>query len=132
MIAALLPVLGPILGQAVRSIFPDPADKHKAYELQAKLELEVMNNAAAIENAAANIIKAEAESESWLAANWRPMTMLTFLGLIVAKWFGYAAPGITEALEMKLFDIVEIGLGGYVIGRSVEKAAPAVAAVFKR
>jgi hypothetical protein len=132
MLAALLPVLAPILGQAVRSIFPDPADKLKADELQAKLQLEVMNNAAALENAAASIIEAEAKSESWLAANWRPLTMLTFLGLIVAKWFGYAAPGITEALELKLFDIVEIGLGGYVIGRSFEKAAPAVASILRK
>jgi hypothetical protein len=49
--------------------------------------------------------------------------MLTFLGLIVAKWLGWTAPGITEALELKVFDIIEIGLGGYVIGRSLEKAA---------
>jgi len=28
---------------------------------------------------------------------------------------------------MKLFDIIQIGLGGYVVGRSVEKVAPNVA-----
>ena len=53
--------------------------------------------------------------------------MLTFTALIVARWLGYSAPGITEAEALRLWSIVEIGLGGYVIGRSVEKVAPQVA-----
>lgn len=74
--------------------------------------------------AQAEIVKTEAASQHWLAANWRPLTMLTFAGLIVARWFGWAAPGLSEAEYLKLWDIVELGLGGYVIGRSAEKIAP--------
>jgi hypothetical protein len=29
---------------------------------------------------------------------------------------------------LKLWDIVQLGLGGYVIGRSIEKVAPQIAA----
>lgn len=73
--------------------------------------------------AQADIVKTEAASTHWLAANWRPLLMLTFGGLIVARWFGWAAPNLSEAEYLKLWSIVEFGLGGYVVGRSVEKLA---------
>lgn len=82
--------------------------------------------------AQADIVKTEAASSHWLAANWRPLVMLTFAGLIVARWFGWAAPNLTEAEYLKLWDIVELGLGGYVVGRSVEKVAPVIASALKR
>lgn len=80
----------------------------------------------------AEIIKTEAASSHWLAANWRPLVMLTFTALIVARWFGWAAPNLAEAEYLKLWSIVELGLGGYVIGRSVEKVAPSVLSAFKK
>lgn len=82
--------------------------------------------------AQAQIIQTEAASTHWLAANWRPLTMLTFVGLIVARWFGWVAPNLNEAEYLRLWDIVNLGMGGYVIGRSVEKVAPIIGAVLKR
>ena len=124
MLAALLPALVPILGDALRRLFPDPAEAAKA---QAELNNALLANAAAIEQAAAGIIADEAKSEHWLAASWRPLVMLTFTALIVARWLGYSAPGISEAEVLKLWDIVQLGLGGYVIGRSAEKIVPQLA-----
>lgn len=52
--------------------------------------------------------------------------MLVFTGLIVASWFGFTPPGINEPLSpmmARLFDIMEIGIGGYVGGRTLEKIA---------
>jgi len=43
-----------------------------------------------------------------------------------------AAPNLTEAEYLALWDIVELGLGGYVVGRSAEKIMPQVAAVLKK
>jgi hypothetical protein len=40
---------------------------------------------------------------------------------------GYSAPGLSEGEVLKLWSIVELGIGGYVIGRSAEKVLPAVA-----
>jgi len=82
--------------------------------------------------AQSDIVKTEAASTHWLAANWRPLTMLTFTGLIVARWFGWAAPNLGDQEYMKLWDIVQLGLGGYVIGRSVEKVAGPIADAIKR
>jgi len=57
--------------------------------------------------------------------------MLIFVGLITARWFGWAAPNLQEAEYLKLWDIVQLGLGGYVVGRSFEKIVPSIADVIK-
>ena len=80
----------------------------------------------------AEIVKTEAQSQHWLAACWRPILMLTFGGLIVARWLGWSAPNISEAEILKLWEIVQFGLGGYVVGRSVEKVVPSIAGAMKK
>jgi hypothetical protein len=129
MIAALLPALAPILGDALRRLFPDPEARQRA---EAELHAALIARAGELEQAAGTIIKAEAQSEHWLAACWRPILMLTFGGLIVARWLGWSAPGISEAEVLKLWDIVQLGLGGYVIGRSAEKIVPRLAEALRR
>jgi hypothetical protein len=119
----------PLFGNIIDKVLPDPqaaADaKIKMLEMAQKGELAELS-------ARAEIVKTEAASQSWLASSWRPITMLVFTGLIVARWFGWSAPNLSEAEYIKLWDIVELGLGGYVIGRSVEKIAPGVAGALKR
>jgi hypothetical protein len=129
MIPALIPALAPILGSIIKSKFPDPAEAAKA---EAELTAQLWANAHKLNTAAADIIKAEAESKHWLTSNWRPITMLVFVVLIVARWFGWAAPNLSEAEYIKLWTIVEFGLGGYVVGRSVEKVTPTIAGALKR
>lgn len=118
----------PIVGDVLDKIIPDPAAqaeaKLKLMELAQKGEFTEMTTKA-------DIIKAEASSESWLAQSWRPIMMLTFGALIVARWLGYAAPGISQEEILKLWNIVELGLGGYVIGRSVEKIVPSITTALK-
>lgn len=126
---ALLPVLAPIVSKIVGNLFPDPAARAKA---ESEAMQQILAHHSEIEQAAARIIQTEAASSHWLAANWRPLVMLTFCGLIVARWFGWAAPELAEAEYIKLWDIVELGLGGYVIGRTVEKIAPGVVGAIRR
>ena len=115
--------------QLIDRLWPDP-DKRD----QAKLALMEMAQRGELVQLTgrAEIIKTEAASEHWLAANWRPLLMLTFGGLIVARWFGWAAPNLSEAEYIKLWSIVELGIGGYVIGRSAEKVLPGIASALKR
>jgi len=68
-----------------------------------------------------DIIVAEAQSESWLTRNWRPLTMLTFVALIVADWLGYSAPNLPIEMKQELYSIVKLGIGGYIGARSIEK-----------
>ena len=114
-------ILGPVIAGIFSVIDKAVENKDQAAEIKARLqEMVLTGQMREIEEAAANI-RAEATGDSWLQRSWRPLTMLTFVSLIVAKWLGFTAPGVTEAVELALFEIIKVGLGGYVIGRSVEK-----------
>ena len=117
-------------GKLIDRLWPDPAQRDQAklklMELQQSGALAQLAAETELSKGAANIVKTEAAG-GFLASSWRPITMLVFVGLIVARWFGLAAPNLAEAEYLKLWDIVQLGLGGYVIGRSVEKIMPQVA-----
>ncbi len=66
------------------------------------------------------IIEAEATGASWMQRNWRPITMLTFLILVVFDSFGW----LPNPLAKEAWTLLQIGLGGYVVGRSAEKIIP--------
>ena len=114
---AILSILE-IGAKIIDKIIPDTEARDKAKLVLAQEE---MRGGLEELKAAANVVLGEINGESWLQRNWRPILMLTFAGLIVAKWLGFTAPGITEEAEKSLFDILQVGIGGYVIGRSVEK-----------
>lgn len=126
MLAALLPILGTIGEKIAASLFPDPAQQAQRDALKTQLQTAALDHAAAIEQAAAENVKAEIASGSWLAKSWRPITMLIFVALIVARWMGWTAANMTPAEYLEIYGLMKIGLGGYVIGRSAEKVAPAV------
>ena len=121
--ATLLPALATIIGKLI----PDPAAR-----AQAQLQLAQMAQAGQLAElqAAVSVLVAEA-SGNWLQRSWRPLMMLTFTGLIVARWLGWTAPNLAPSEYDHLWSIVQLGIGGYVIGRSVEKVAPAVADAIK-
>lgn len=132
MLAALLPIFGSLAGTIAKNLFPDPEEETKRQQFQQQFTAQILQQAQAIELAAADVVKAEAQSAYWLTANWRPITMLVFVSLVVARWMGWTAPGMTEAEYLSIYDLIKIGLGGYVIGRSAEKIVPALAAALKK
>lgn len=76
----------------------------------------------------AAIIMAEAQGGSWIQRNWRPITMLTFLALVVLDQTGVLA----FRLAPQAWTLLQIGLGGYVVGRSAEKIVPGVLSAMKK
>jgi hypothetical protein len=108
----ILPIIG-LVGKAIDKIFPDPAQAAQAKATL--LELEQKGELAELQ-AATQVIVAEA-SGSWLQQSWRPITMLTFLVLVVCDSFGLLAFRLAE----QAWTLLQIGLGGYVVGRSGEK-----------
>lgn len=125
------PILSALLGPLVELVgrfLPNPEEKAKA-----QLQLVQMAQAGELAqlNAALQVILAEANG-NWLQRTWRPLMMLFFAGLVGARWFGYSAPNMSEAEVLELWAIVKLGIGGYTIGRSVEKVAPAIAEAFKK
>lgn len=122
--AALIPSIMSLLGKLI----PDPQAR-----ADAQLKLLQMQQTGDLEElrAAVSVIMAEANG-NWLQRSWRPLMMLFFAGLVGARWFGYSAPNMSEAEVLELWAIVKLGIGGYTIGRSVEKVAPRIAEALKK
>ena len=98
--------------------------------IQADLTAKVLSYEATLAQEQASVIRAEAGG-SWLSKSWRPIVMLVFTGLVVAYWFGWSAPNMTETAVLSVFGLIKIGLGGYVVGRSAEKIVPSVVTALK-
>lgn len=95
-------------------------------QIQTQVISEVISAQSKMAEMQAGIIQAEAQSAHWLTAAWRPITMLTFLALIVI-----AQLGLTGPVPEDMWPLLKLGLGGYVIGRSFEKTVPNVLASLK-
>ena len=68
-----------------------------------------------------DIIIAEAKG-NWLQRSWRPILMLSFGGIVVyckfiAPLFDLRIP----VLEDQFWNLLQLGIGGYVVGRTGEK-----------
>lgn len=124
MLAALLPGLTAL----IQKLIPDPA---AAAAAQFQLLMLQKNGELAELEAAVRVILAEA-SGNWLQRSWRPLMMLFFSGLVGARWFGYSAPDMSPDEVLELWGIVKIGIGGYTIGRTVEKITPSIAQAIKK
>ncbi len=109
-----------LIGSVVDKAIPD---RDQAEKIKAELTAQALALESAELQGAVEIIKAEAGGESWLQRNWRPLVMMGLAGLVGAHWLGYTAPNLTEPQVLGLLGIVKVGLGGYVVGRSVEKTA---------
>jgi len=119
-------LIGPLLGGLFGLIDKSVEDRDQAAKIKADLQTMVLSGQLRELETAAGIITAEANGESWLQRNWRPLLMLLF-GIIIANNY-LLAPlfGTPQALiPPDMWALLKLGLGGYVMGRSAEKAAKA-------
>lgn len=108
----------------IDKFFPDPQAR-----AEAKLKLVEMDQRGELEHLAiaASVINTEAKSEHWLVAAWRPITMLSFVAIIInnyilVPYLGlFFDTGITLDIPPDMWDLLKLGIGGYVMGRSGEK-----------
>ena len=115
-------LIGSIGGKVLDIVDNVVEDKDEANRLKFEIQRQLIENKSNELESAAKIVLAEAQG-SWLQRNWRPLLMVTFAGLVVAHWFGFTAPDIPESVQNSLLNIVMVGVGGYVVGRSGEKIA---------
>ena len=102
-------------------------DKDKANELETKINNKLLSLEQEVITAQRDVIVAEAKSQSFIARNWRPIMMLTFVGIIANNYilFPYitlfGGTAITLEIPPDMWSLLKIGVGGYVMGRSGEK-----------
>jgi hypothetical protein len=111
------------IGDTIDSLSTSDEEKLAAKE---KLTQTVMTNLVNANQTAASIVLAESNG-NWLQRSWRPILMLAFGFIIIYRYF--ISPVFhLEAIELPgdFWDLLQLGIGGYVVGRSVEKVADTV------
>jgi len=119
--------LADIANSIIGKFVTDPTEKLKAQEqvlsAQTELSMRAMDLQAQLTDAQAKVITAEVTSQSWLARNWRPILMLTFTFIVAWNYIIVPIVGTTAAIiPPDMWTLMKIGVGGYIVGRSAEKA----------
>lgn len=128
MISGALSPIGKIIDDLHTSDEERLQIKKALFNTQSELTLKVVDYHSKLVKAQSEIVVAEAQGQSWIQRSWRPITMLTFLALVVCDSFGL----LTFRLAEQAWTLLQIGLGGYVVGRSAEKIVPQVTKVMRK
>ena len=116
----ILGAVAPLVKTLFKTIDKTIENKADAERIKQSIQQQLLSGQLKELEAQAAIIVAESKG-GILQRNWRPLLMIIFAGLIVAHWFGYTAPNIPESVQNSLLNIVLVGMGGYIVGRSSEK-----------
>ena len=127
MLQALIPILAPILGDVLKKVIPD-SDKHAEIEQETKLAL--LEHTDSLEKIRGEIILTEAQSQHWITAAWRPLLMMVAIAIIAMNYLFFPLiavvfPSVMDnmlELPEQLWNLLTLGVGGYIVGRSGEKA----------
>ena len=108
------------VGKVIDSLFTSDEERLKAknevFKVLQEQQLE-------LQKLQTEIVLAEANG-NWLQRSWRPILMLAF-GFIVI-YVKFIAPLFQlpiPPLENEFWNLLQLGIGGYVVGRSAEKIA---------
>ena len=85
-------------------------------QLRASLTEALSRFEADLQKEQSSVIRSESEG-NWLQRSWRPLVMLTFSAVVL---LGIFTPLPLPDDGSRFWDLLEIGLGGYVVGRSFE------------
>ena len=132
-----------IIGGLVKPVFGMIDDFHLSGEEkgQMKIALETLHQSviteglkhdAEIASFKASVIIAETKSESWITRSWRPIIMLMFGTLIMLIATGLMDTEALAAVPDKLWNLISIGLGGYIVSRGAEKTIPKIVGALKK
>ena len=128
MLGAIAP-LAKVLFSTIEKAVPD---KDLQEKLKAQLQTQLLQSHTQELTAAAKIIEAEAKA-GWFASSWRPLLMYVLIFILVWNYvIGpvikiFTGAIISFELPGDVWSLLQIGLGGYVLGRSAESVARTMA-----
>jgi hypothetical protein len=128
MLGAVAP-LAKILFNTIEKSVPD---KDLQEKLKAQLQTQLLQSNTQELQAAAKIIEAEAKA-GWFASSWRPLLMYVLIFILVWNYILgpvvkiFTGAVISFELPGDVWGLLQIGLGGYVVGRSAESVARTIA-----
>jgi len=128
MLGAVAP-LAKILFSTIEKSVPD---KDLQEKLKAQLQTQLLQSNTAELQAAAKIVEAEAKA-GWFASSWRPLLMYVLIFILVWNYVigpvikVFTGAIISFELPGDVWTLLNVGLGGYVVGRSAESVARTMA-----
>jgi len=129
---AALGTIAPLAKMLFSTVDKAIPDKDLAEKLKAQLNTQLLQSSTEELKAAAAIVEAEAKS-NWFVSSWRPLLMYVLIFILVWNYiFGpiikiFFGAVITFELPGDVWTLLNIGLGGYVVGRSGESIARTLA-----
>ena len=120
-----LNIFGPSISKSLEKFVPDT---EKRDEIEREIKLALLEQGSEFNKQAGDIILAEAKSEHWITATWRPLLMMIIV--FIVGW-NYAFIPVLAAfgldlmildLPPQLWTLLTVGVGGYTVGRSAEKS----------
>lgn len=114
-------------GDALDELITSKEERLKVRQAMSQI---IMQHLTQLSAQQAQVLNTELQG-SKLQRNWRPIVMLAFAAIIVYHYFLQPVIGTWLSMPVvelpdRFWNLLEIGLGGYVIGRSVEKVANTV------
>ncbi|OHV12132.1 3TM-type holin [Kushneria phosphatilytica] len=121
--------IGAVAGPVLDIIDQTVEDKDQAERLKRRIQSEVIDQQSKSLKARVSVIKAEAESKSAIARDWRPILMLMIVAImgnnyILAPYLDWIFDsGLMLDLPAQMWTLLKLGVGGYVAGESARKVA---------
>ncbi|MFO1034558.1 MAG: 3TM-type holin [Hyphomicrobiales bacterium] len=138
-----MPIAATLIFNAVNALMAGPVsklldayvhDQELRRKLAAELQTQLVDNLGKSLALEQSIVLAEIQSDNWLTKAWRPLLMLSLLGFL--GFVGVILPLADliaghplpfnprwQALPAGFWDFLQVGVGGYIGGRSLEKIA---------
>jgi hypothetical protein len=127
-----IPVVGKIIGGFFDLVGEAVEDKDERNRIKAELtkilENADLNKFTTLVQAQTAVLVAEVQGKSWLQRNWRPILMLVIVAIVGNNYILYpylsmfTDKAIVLDLPEKLYNLMTVGVGGYIVGRSTEKS----------
>jgi hypothetical protein len=119
------------IGGVIDDLHTSGEEKLKArsqlLELEQAFRSQVLAADVELSRQQASVISEETK-HGGLAGSWRPVLMLSFTFIICWNFIlGPMFGAVTLPIPPDMWDLLKLGVGGYIIGRSVEKIAPEIA-----
>lgn len=127
-------ILNVLLGPITEALTKTIPDVNKRAEAKEAIEQAILKSNDKALEAMAQTMSADAASESWLTRSARPLTVLWSLSAItyLVIWPDPAMMNAIKAIPSELWNLVTLGIGAYVAGRTTEKVATTIVGAIKK
>lgn len=121
---SLIPILAPILGDLIKRLIPDG---DKSLDVEKEIKLALLEHTDSLEALRGKVVLEEAKSSSWLTSTWRPLLMMVIVAIVAVNYLIFPVLNLFTGQELmidlpiELWNLLQIGVGGYIVGRSGEK-----------